>query len=196
VVRSFDHVSHEWMIKFVKHRVADNRMLRLIQKWLKAGVSEDGEWSETAVGTPQGAVVSPLLANVYLALRPRLVGRGLAEEDRAGRRHHRSLRRPSCRRVSTPSGCGAVLARLPGAASKVWSVNSSGEDATNRVRALRGVRSTEARRREAGNLHVPRVHPLLWPELEGPLCGLAAHSSEATEGNTPRHQAGVTPEDA
>ena len=41
-------------------------MLRLIQKWLKAGVSEDGEWSETKVGTPQGAVVSPLLANVYL----------------------------------------------------------------------------------------------------------------------------------
>ena len=62
----FDHVSHEWLLKFVGHRVADNRMLRLIQKWLKAGVSEDGEWSETTVGTPQGAVVSPLLANVYL----------------------------------------------------------------------------------------------------------------------------------
>ena len=61
----FDHVSHEWMMKFVGHRVADNRMLRLIQKWLKAGVSEDGEWSETNMGTPQGAV-SPLLANVYL----------------------------------------------------------------------------------------------------------------------------------
>src|SRR5580700_1594588 len=62
----FDHVSHEWLLKFLRHRVADNRMLRLIQKWLKAGVSEDGEWSETTVGTPQGAVVSPLLANVYL----------------------------------------------------------------------------------------------------------------------------------
>jgi hypothetical protein len=53
-------------MKFVEHRVADRRMLRLIQKWLKAGVSEDGQWSETTVGTPQGAVVSPLLANVYL----------------------------------------------------------------------------------------------------------------------------------
>ena len=62
----FDNMSHEWTMKFVEHRVADNRMLRLIQKWLKAGVSEDGEWSETKVGTPQGAVVSPLLANVYL----------------------------------------------------------------------------------------------------------------------------------
>jgi len=62
----FDNMDHEWTMKFVEHRVADNRILRLIRKWLKAGVSEDGEWSETKVGTPQGAVVSPLLANVYL----------------------------------------------------------------------------------------------------------------------------------
>ena len=62
----FDNMSHEWTTKFIKHRVADRRMLRLIQKWLKAGVSEDGQWSATQLGTPQGAVVSPLLANVYL----------------------------------------------------------------------------------------------------------------------------------
>ena len=62
----FDQMSHEWTMKFVQHRVADHRILRLIQKWLKAGVSEDGQWAETKVGTPQGAVVSPLLANVYL----------------------------------------------------------------------------------------------------------------------------------
>src|SRR6202166_4375711 len=62
----FDHMSHEWTMKFMAHRVADNRILRLIQKWLKAGVSEDGEWSEAKAGTPQGAVISPLLANVYL----------------------------------------------------------------------------------------------------------------------------------
>jgi RNA-directed DNA polymerase len=62
----FDNLSHEWAMKFVEHRVADRRMLRLIQKWLRAGISEDGQWSESKVGTPQGAVVSPLLANVYL----------------------------------------------------------------------------------------------------------------------------------
>jgi group II intron reverse transcriptase/maturase len=62
----FDNMSHEWIMKFIAHRVADRRILRLIQKWLKAGVSEDGQWSETKVGTPLGAVVSPLLANVYL----------------------------------------------------------------------------------------------------------------------------------
>src|SRR5580704_8541161 len=62
----FDNMSHEWTMGFIQHRIADKRIQGLIQKWLKAGVSEDGEWSETKVGTPQGAVVSPLLANLYL----------------------------------------------------------------------------------------------------------------------------------
>jgi group II intron reverse transcriptase/maturase len=66
-IRSFfDTLDHEWLMKFIRHRVADPRMLRLIQKWLRAGVSEAGAWSKTTVGTPQGAVISPLLANVYL----------------------------------------------------------------------------------------------------------------------------------
>ena len=66
-IRSFfDRMSHEWTMQFVQHRVADNRILRLIQKWLRAGVMEEGRWEKTEVGTPQGAVVSPLLANVYL----------------------------------------------------------------------------------------------------------------------------------
>jgi group II intron reverse transcriptase/maturase len=59
-------ISHEWLVKFIKHRIADRRIVRLIQKWLRAGVSEDGEWSKTEVGTPQGSVISPMLANVYL----------------------------------------------------------------------------------------------------------------------------------
>ncbi len=62
----FDNINHEWMMKFLEHRIADPRMLRLLKKWLRAGVSEDGEWSPTKVGTPQGAVISPLLANVFL----------------------------------------------------------------------------------------------------------------------------------
>jgi RNA-directed DNA polymerase len=62
----FDHLDHGWLLKFVQHRVADPRILRLIQKWLKAGVMEAGHWSETERGTPQGAVISPLLANIYL----------------------------------------------------------------------------------------------------------------------------------
>ena len=62
----FDAVSHEWLIRFVEHRVGDGRILRLIRKWLKAGVMEDGNLAPTEAGTPQGAVISPLLANIYL----------------------------------------------------------------------------------------------------------------------------------
>ena len=62
----FDSVSHEWLIKFLEHRVGDERVIRLVRKWLKAGVLEDGDWSVSEMGTPQGAVASPLLANVYL----------------------------------------------------------------------------------------------------------------------------------
>jgi RNA-directed DNA polymerase len=62
----FDNISHEWLMQSLEHRIADQRMLRLMKKWLRAGVSEDGKWSRTKVGTPQGAVISPLYANVFL----------------------------------------------------------------------------------------------------------------------------------
>jgi len=55
----FDNLSREWLLKFLQHRVADNRILRLIQKWLKAGVMEEGQWKDTEVGTPQGSVITP-----------------------------------------------------------------------------------------------------------------------------------------
>ena len=62
----FDKIEHDHMEKFVRHRIGDERLVRLILKWMKAGVLEDGQWSETEEGSPQGAVVSPLLANLYL----------------------------------------------------------------------------------------------------------------------------------
>ncbi len=62
----FDTIDHDWMLKFLQHRIADKRILRLIKKWLKAGVIEDGKRTASERGTPQGAVISPLLANIYL----------------------------------------------------------------------------------------------------------------------------------
>ena len=62
----FTSLDHGWLEKFLGHRIADRRVLRLIRKWLSAGVIENGAWSETAQGAPQGASASPLLANVYL----------------------------------------------------------------------------------------------------------------------------------
>src|SRR5829696_7941933 len=62
----FSSLDHSWLERFLEHRIADRRVLRLIEKWLRAGVIEDGKWSETLEGTPQGASASTLLANVYL----------------------------------------------------------------------------------------------------------------------------------
>jgi group II intron reverse transcriptase/maturase len=62
----FDTISHEWLMRFVEHRIADRRVLRHIMKWLNAGVLEDGAWRGEKEGVPQGGSISPLLANVYL----------------------------------------------------------------------------------------------------------------------------------
>ena len=87
----FDTVNHDWLIKFVEHRIADRRILRLIRKWLRAGVMEDGVVRPGTVGTPQGAVVSPVLA------RP--VGTPLAQTPSPRGSHPGALRRRHHRRL-------------------------------------------------------------------------------------------------
>src|SRR5437764_5178984 len=62
----FGTVNHEWLIRFMEHRIGDERILRQIRKWLKAGVLEEGVVTDSEGGTPQGATVSPVLANAYL----------------------------------------------------------------------------------------------------------------------------------
>src|SRR5437016_419720 len=62
----FDAIDHAWLVKFIEHRIADRRVVRLIQKWLNAGVLEDGKRMRVEEGTPQGGSASPLLANIYL----------------------------------------------------------------------------------------------------------------------------------
>jgi len=66
VTASFDTISQDWLIRFLEHRIGDKRIIRLIQKWLKAGILEDGVVTTSEVGTGQGSVISPLLANIYL----------------------------------------------------------------------------------------------------------------------------------
>jgi len=62
----FDRIDQTWLVRFLEHRIGDERVIRLVRKWLKAGVLDDGVWSVSETGTPQGAVASPLLANVFL----------------------------------------------------------------------------------------------------------------------------------
>lgn len=84
-IRSFfDTINHAWMIRFVEHRVGDPRVVRLIRKWLTAGMLEEGQKIETVEGTPQGAVISPLLANIYLHYVYDLWARQWRERECAG----------------------------------------------------------------------------------------------------------------
>ena len=62
----FDEIDRDWLIKFIEHRIGDKRLIRLIQKWLNAGIIEETDWSDSGKGTPQGGILSPLLANVFL----------------------------------------------------------------------------------------------------------------------------------
>ena len=66
VASFFDSVSKNWLVRFVEHRIGDKRIIRLIRKWLKAGVLEDGVVTVSEMGTGQGSVISPLLANIYM----------------------------------------------------------------------------------------------------------------------------------
>src|SRR4029077_1983562 len=66
ISRFFDAMAHSWIIRFLEHRIVDKRILRLIAKWLKVGTVEDGRRTRGVCGAPQGAVISPILANVYL----------------------------------------------------------------------------------------------------------------------------------
>ena len=82
---AFTSLDHRWLVRFLEHRIADKRVLRLIQKWLNAGVIEEGSWTPQE-GVPQGASASPLLANVYLHVCP----------ERRVKRCRRSFCEPCC----------------------------------------------------------------------------------------------------
>jgi len=77
-----DTLDHGWLVKFVEHRIADRRVVRLIQKWLNAGVLEKGKRVKSEIGTVQGGSISPLLSNIYLHYVTRSLGSAMETEAR------------------------------------------------------------------------------------------------------------------
>ena len=108
----FDAVDHEWLIRFVEHRIGDRRVIRLIRKWLKAGVMEDGQVTPTGIGTPQGAVISPLLANIYLHYVFDLWAQQWRKRHAQGARHPRALRRRQCATTARRGGSDVTEANF------------------------------------------------------------------------------------
>ena len=93
-IRSFfTEVSQQWVVRFLEHRIGDKRIIRLVQKWLRSGILEDGIVTIEEKGTGQGSVISLLLSNIYLSLRLRPLGRTLATARGHGRHDHGQVRR-------------------------------------------------------------------------------------------------------
>jgi retron-type reverse transcriptase len=173
----FDSVSWEWLVRFLEHRIADRRLVRLIGKWLKAGVLEDGRLLEVERGTPQGAVISPVLANIYLHYVYDLWVHQWRRRHAGGE----VIRRPLCRRhrggLPASLGCRAVSGRASAASAEVRAGVASAEDPDHRIRAPRGAQAQGTKPRQAGNLRLPRLHAHLWDEQGRDLPHPAAHRS-------------------
>jgi len=157
-IRSFfDMVDQKWMIRFVEHRIGDPRIIRLIQKWMKAGVLEDGGFKASERGTGQGSVISPLLANIYLhyafdlwANRWRqreatgdMIILRYADDTVVGFEHEADARR------------FLDMMRAPGG---VRAIAPSGENSPDRIRPPSRSRPGAARAGQTGDLQLPRLH--------------------------------------
>jgi retron-type reverse transcriptase len=152
--RFFDTLDHGWLVRFLEHRIADRRVVRLIQKWLNAGVLEDGACTRSEVGTVQGGSISPLLANLYLHYVLDLwVHRWRRQEA------HGDV-------VVVRFADDFVLGFEHRAVRAVRFGTAPREDAAHRVRSLGDPRSTSPRGREAREFQLPRIHAQLREDLE------------------------------
>jgi RNA-directed DNA polymerase len=133
----YDSIDHEWLMRMVEHRIADPRVLRLIRQWLAVGVLENGVYAETVEGTPQGAGISPLLANIFLHYALDLwVGQWTR---RAATGQMRQARYPDDFLLTfrAAHGCGQVGDSPGGTVSQVWASTARRQNATDRVRTVR-----------------------------------------------------------
>jgi len=152
----FDAVDHAWLIRFVERRIGDRRVIRLIRKWLKAGVSDEGQVAATEGGTPQGAVISPLLANIYLHYvfdlwahqwrrrhaRGQVILVRFADDLVAGFEHKADAER--------------FLADMKERTAR-FALMVHRQDASHRVRPLRCGEPKAARRGQPGDIRLPRI---------------------------------------
>ena len=155
----FNTIDHGWMQRFVEHRIGDRRLVRLLMKWLKAGVMEDGELHAVEEGTPQGGVISPLLANVYLHYALDLSVGPILEEEASTRRGVRRALRGRLR-DGLPARAGRTSdARGPGQAPReVRPGATPGQDTGDSVWTLRPTGLRAGRVEQARDVRLPGLH--------------------------------------
>ena len=160
----FGSLNHDWLLRFVEHRVGDPRLLSLMRRWLKAGALEDGVHQPSEEGTPQGGSISVLLSNVYLhyVLDLWFESRGEAPSARRG------IYGPLPRRLrgvfSVPSRCITCPGCPAQAVGEVQSDAGTEQNETGRVWPVRRKARTETREKTTGDDLLRRLHPVLHPE--------------------------------
>ena len=180
-IRSFfDAISHEWLVKFIGHRIADRRVIRLIQKWLNAGVLEDGKRIRMEEGTPQGGSASPLMANIYLHyvfdLWVHAWRRTRAHGDVIAVRYADDI----VIGFQIESDAKRFRMELAERIRKFQLELHPDKTRLLGVRPVRGPKPGTARRREAGNVRLPWLHAYLREdEKQRLLHGAAADDSYA-----------------
>jgi len=162
----FDALSHEWLVKFIEHRIADRRVVRLIQKWLNAGVLEDGKRTRTEEGTPQGGSASPLLANVYLHYVFDLWVQAWRQKRAHGDVIVVRFADDIVVGFNSQAGCRTVPSGTHGTHEEVQPGAASRENAIAGVRSVCDRPTAVAWRRETGDVQLPRIYAHLREEEE------------------------------
>jgi RNA-directed DNA polymerase len=191
-VRSFfDSLSQPWLMRFIEHRIGDPRILRLIRKWLKAGVMENGEWMATEEGTPQGSVISPTLANIYLhycfdlwahawrqrRARGQVVLVRYADDSVAGFEHKDDAER--------------FLADLRQRLEKFDLSLHPEKTRLIEFGRFAAERRVKARCKQTGDVQLPRLHSHLWSKSERRVSASADNSTRPISSPSEVHQRGV-----
>ncbi len=183
----FDALSHEWLVKFVEHRIADRRVMRLIQKWLNAGVLEDGKRIRVEEGTPQGGSASPLLANVYLHYVFDLWVQAWRQKRAHGDVIVVRFADDIVVGFNNQADADQFREELTRENEKVQSGTASRENAPAGVWSICDQQPAEARRREAGNVQLPRFYAHLCEEEEQRnVYGSSADDPQKTAGEAER----------
>ncbi|MCY1667737.1 reverse transcriptase domain-containing protein [Rhizobium sp. SL86] len=161
-IRSFyDEIDHEWMLRFLSHRVGDRRLIRLIYKWLKAGTIEDGRRVASTRGTPQGSVISPVLSNIYLHYALDLWVQQWRTRHAKGDVIIVRYADDSVTRVPVRRRGAALSASIAGAARSVRLATTPGEDAADSLRAVCRATMPGTWYPQARDLRLSGIHALL-----------------------------------